>query len=96
MTSRARRIRIGEQTEAKFWKGRVEALLDIVNAMCRAHGSGDQFRVAVADAHYMGKIRRNVAVERLPDRIIVYLEPEPAPVQPKEDNHDQRTSRRDH
>ncbi len=50
------------------------ALLDVLNAILLAHGNGPDCRLSIAKAYYVGRQRRNVVLEELPDRIVVRFE----------------------
>ena len=87
MKSPAARRRAGAHAEAERWRQKHDAVLTIVNAILLAYGDGEQHRMAIASSVFTGKPRRNVAVESLGDRIVVYLEPSP-PSQPEEEPRD--------
>lgn len=78
--SRIGRHRRAAHAEAQSWQGRYTALLDVMNAVLYAYGQGDQHRLAVAHKILRGMPRRNVAVEELDDRIVIYLEGERAAI----------------
>lgn len=67
------------------WKAKHDALLDVLNAILLAHGSGEERRLVVGGG-YVGQARREVAVERVPGilegSLVVYLAPSS-----KEDTH---------
>lgn len=86
MKSLTARRRATGHAEAANWKAHHDALLSVLNAILLAYGQGPQGRVAVARSVYEGRRRRNVAVESLGDRIVVYLEP----VIEEEQSHDRR------
>lgn len=69
------RRRVTRNVAAASWQKRHDALLTVLNAILLAKGDGPQHRLAVANVFYEGVPRRNVAVEQVADRIVVYLEP---------------------
>jgi len=60
--------------EARSWKGRHDALLDVLAAVLYARGEGPDHRLAVAHVHYRGRKRRPVVLEDLGNRLVIRFE----------------------
>lgn len=73
--SASARRKVSGLNEARIWRDRYDALLNVVNAILLAKGDGPQHRLGIANVFYEGQRQRQVAVEALGDRIVVYLEP---------------------
>lgn len=57
------------------------ALLDVLNAILLAHGQGPEKRLAVSNVYYKGQPRRQIAMEQLGDRFVVYLITDELPIE---------------
>lgn len=80
MTRRRTVLRAISHGDADYWKGQYESILDVMNAVLLAYGEGPQHRLAVSNRYYLNQKRRELAMEALGDRFVLYLEPK-GPVQ---------------
>lgn len=82
MASREQRRRpVSSRQAAMALSDKNNALLDVLNAILLAHGQGPEKRLAVANVHYKGQPRRQVAMEQLGDRFVVYLITDELPIE---------------